>query len=177
MWDLINHVIVKVSDKSSVISHIKVNEIEILNEKAIANEFSKYFANVGKEFAGKVKDSKHKIALYNDKIIRNSKSIYFHHTTEAEVKKLIENLPNKTSRGYDNISNILLKKLCTTITLPLSLIFNLSISNGVFPSKMKLSETTPLYKGKETYYTTNYRPISLLLTISKLLEKIVYKRT
>ena len=42
---------------------------------------------------------------------------------------------------------------------------------------MKLSETTPLYKGKETYYTTNYWPISLLLTISKLLEKIVYKRT
>ena len=86
-------------------------------------------------------------------------------------------MPNKTSSGYDNISNILLKRLCTTITLPLSLIFNLSINNGVFPSKMKLSETTPLYKGKETYYTTNYRPISLLLTISKLLEKIVYKRT
>ena len=41
---------------------------------------------------------------------------------------------------------------------------------------MKLAETTPLYKGKEIYYTTNYRPISLLLTISKLLEKIVYKR-
>ena len=86
-------------------------------------------------------------------------------------------MPNKTSSGYDNISNILLKRLCTTITLPLSLIFNLSINNGVFPSKMKLSETTPLYKGKEAYYTTNYRPISLLLTISKLLEKIVYKRT
>ena len=42
---------------------------------------------------------------------------------------------------------------------------------------MKLAETAPLYKGKETYYTTSYQPISLLLTISKLLEKIVYKRT
>ena len=156
LWDLINHVIGKASDKSSVISHIKVNEIEILNEKAIANKFGQYFSNVGKEFAGRVKDSKHKIAFYNDKIIRNSKSIYFHHTTKAEIKKLIKNLPNKTSSGYDNISNILLKKLCTTITLPLSLIFNVSFSNGVSPSKMKLSETTPLYKGKETYYTINY---------------------
>ena len=177
LWELINSVIGKASDKSGVISHIMVNEIEILNEKAIANEFGKYFSNVGKEFAGRVKDSKHKITYYNNKIIRNPKSIYFHHTSEAEIKLLIENLPNKTSSGYDNISNILLKKLCTTITLPLSLIFNLSITNGVFPSRMKLSETTPLYKGKETYYTTNYRPISLLLTISKLLEKIVYKRT
>ena len=98
-------------------------------------------------------------------------------TTEGEIKKLIENLPNKTSSGYDNINNILLKKLCTSITLPLSYIFNLSISKGIFPTKMKFSETTTLYKGKETYYTNNYRPISLLLTISKLLEKIIYKRT
>ena len=177
MWELINQVIGKAADKSSVISHIKVNEIEIINEKAIANEFGKYFSTVGKVFAGKVKDPKCEITYYNDKITRNPKSIYFHCTTETEIKKLIENLPNKTSSGYDNVSNILLKKLCTTITTPLSLIFNLSISNGVFPKKMKLAETTPLYKGKETYYTTNYRPISLLLTISKLLEKIVYKRT
>ena len=41
---------------------------------------------------------------------------------------------------------------------------------------MKLAKTTPLYKSKEVYYTTNYHLISLLLTISKLLEKIVYSR-
>ena len=86
-------------------------------------------------------------------------------------------MPNKTSSGYDNISNILLKKLCAAILTPLTVIFNMSIFNGIFPDKMILAETIPLYKGKETYYTINYRPISLLLTISKLLEKIVYKRT
>ena len=135
------------------------------------------FLRWGKPSAGKVKNSKRKITYYNDKITSNSKSIYFYCTTETEIKKLIKNLPNKTSSGYDNISNILLKKLCATITTPLSVIFNLSISNGIFPNKMKLAETTPLYRGKETYYTTNYQPISLLLTISKLLEKIVYRRT
>ena len=139
MWELINQVIGKAADKSSVISHITVNETEILNEKAIANEFGKYFSTVGKNFAGKVKNSKRKITYYNDKIIRNSKSIYFHCTTETEIKKLIENLLNKTSSGYDNVSNILLKKLCTAITTPLSLIFNLSISNGIFPKKNEIS--------------------------------------
>ena len=143
-------------DKSSVISHITVNKTEILNEKAIANEFGKYFSTVGKTFASKVKNPRHEITHYNEKITRNSQSIYFYCTTEIEIKRLIENLPNKTSSGYDNISNILLKKLCATISTPLTNIFNLSISNGIFPKKMKLAETTPLYKGKETYYTTNY---------------------
>ena len=58
MWDLINDVIGKASDKSSVISHIKIDQIEILNEKAIANEFGKYFSTVGKEFANRVGDPK-----------------------------------------------------------------------------------------------------------------------
>ena len=42
---------------------------------------------------------------------------------------------------------------------------------------MKLAHIVPLHKGKEKYLSENYRPISLLLTISKLLEKIVYNRT
>ena len=42
---------------------------------------------------------------------------------------------------------------------------------------MKLAEVVPLYKVKGKAKTTNYRPISLLITISKLLEKIIYKRT
>ena len=48
--------------------------------------------------------------------------------------------------------------------------------NGVFPAAMKQAELIPLYKGKEMDARMNYRPISLLITISKILEKIVYKR-
>ena len=42
---------------------------------------------------------------------------------------------------------------------------------------MKLAEVIPLYKGKDRSLSTNYRPISLLITISKILEKLVYSRT
>ena len=41
---------------------------------------------------------------------------------------------------------------------------------------MKMAEVVPLYKGKERDTTVNYRPISLLMTMSKLLEKLIYKR-
>ena len=48
--------------------------------------------------------------------------------------------------------------------------------DGEFPSIMKLADVVPLYKGKEHFLETTYRPISLLTTISKVLEKIVYQR-
>ena len=57
------------------------------------------------------------------------------------------------------------------------LIFNKSIQEGVFPEEMKKADVIPLFKSKEKFLVNNYRPISLLVTISKLLEKIVYTRT
>ena len=84
-------------------------------------------------------------------------------------------LPNKFSSGHDNISNILLKEIVDQIA-PVSVeVFNKSMMLGEFPSIMKLAEVVPLYKGKEHFLETNYQPISLLTTVSKILEKIVYQ--
>ena len=63
-----------------------------------------------------------------------------------------------------------------SIIFPLCHIFNQSIYEGSFPELMKKAEVIPCYKGKEMDYMINYRPISLLITISKLLEKIIYNR-
>ena len=57
------------------------------------------------------------------------------------------------------------------------LVFNKSLEEGMFPDLMKQANTIPLYKTKSTEDCNNYRPISLLLTISKILEKLVYSRT
>ena len=86
-------------------------------------------------------------------------------------------LPNKDSSGHDNVSNRLLKQLVDSILEPLTTVFNKSLNEGVFPQGMKEADVIPLFKAKEHYLVTNYRPISLLLTVSKLLEKTVYIRT
>ena len=72
---------------------------------------------------------------------------------------------------------MLLKNLKDSIATPLFLIFNLSLSEGIFPDAMKLADVVLLLKGGNKCFLNNYRPISLLPTISKLLEKIVYSRT
>ena len=112
-----------------------------------------------------------------NKIERNTNSIFLKPTDENEIKRLITDLPNKTSCGHDEINNILLKQIKESIVVPLMLIFNESLNDGIFPEVMKLAEVIPLHKGKAKNDKTNYRPISLLLTISKILEKIVYART
>ena len=74
------------------------------------------------------------------------------------------------------ISNNLLKKIKTSITKPLSMIFNLSLETGQFPENMKITEVLPLFKKGVKHLLNNYRSISLLITMSKLLEKCIYTR-
>ena len=107
----------------------------------------------------------------------NAKSLYFTPITDQEVMNLINKLPNKKSSGYDNVDNINLKQIKECIGPKLVEIFNLSMFEGRIPDKMKLAEVVPLYKSKEKFLLNNYRPITLLITISKLLEKIIYTRT
>ena len=96
--------------------------------------------------------------------------------SQKEISELIQKLPAKTSSGYDNISNVLLKDIGRYIVSPLTIIFNESLTMGIFPEVMKLADVVPLYKAKEKFLETNYRPISLLTTMSKILEKVVYNR-
>ena len=98
-------------------------------------------------------------------------------TTQVEIEKLINNMIPKNSSGHDGISNKLLKELCPELSYPLQIVFNRSLKSGVFPDLMKHADVIPLYKNKNKDACTNYRPILLLLTTSKVLEKGVYKHT
>ena len=88
----------------------------------------------------------------------------------------MDSLPNKHSSGWDNISNILLKSMKTVLSKPLAILFNRSITEGKFPDIFKHADVIQLYKSGAKDLCNNYRLISLFLTTSKLLEKIIHKR-
>ena len=165
------------NDKSSAIEHLRIDNIDYYETKIISEEFAKHFSTVGNKYASKIKTPQHSFHYYLKQIPHNLKTMYMTPTTKSEVEKLIDQLPNKTSRGHDDISNVLLKRIKHEISAPLELIFNKSIQEGIFPEEMKKADVIPLFKSKEKFLVNNYRPISLLVTISKLLEKIVYTRT
>ena len=91
----------------------------------------------------------------------------------TEILKLINKLPNKLSGGFDGISNVLLKSVSSALLDPLVYIFNSSLKHAFSDETCKCSA---LHKGRLKNFVTNYRPISLLLTISKILEKVVYSQ-
>ena len=177
LWKLINKLSNKENDKTNLIEYLKIDNVEIYNGKVIAEELAKHFANVGKNFAEKIPTSQNSISYYLSQIPLNPKSMFMDPTSNIKIRKLIMQLPNKDSSGHDNLSNRLLKQLADSILEPLTTIFNKSLNEGVFPQGMKEADVIPLFKAKEHYLVTNYRPISLLLTVSKLLEKVVYIRT
>jgi hypothetical protein len=82
----------------------------------------------------------------------------------------------KDSHGYDEISTRILKMSAPYILSPLTYIVNKILSMGIFPDRLKFAEVKLLYKDGNTLDFSNYRPISLLTSFSKVIEKILYKR-
>ena len=177
LWQLINQVIHKISRKSQVIESLRIDNLVRYSPMEITKGFCDHFATVGKTYSDKVQPPRVLVETYNEKIDMSNISMFLSPTDSEEIKALIMNLPAKNSSGCDDISNNLLKKLCSSLFSPLEMIFNKSLNEGVFPELMKLADICPLFKSKLENDANNYRPISLLMTISKVLEKIVYQRT
>ena len=101
LWHMINSCIGKTNNKSTIIDHLHVENIDITDSKKIANEFGRYFSTVGDHYASKIKDHNKNIESYLKVIPRNTKSIFLNPTTNEEIQSLISKLPNKKSSGFE----------------------------------------------------------------------------
>ena len=93
-----------------------------------------------------------------------------------EIEKIIKLLKPKNSSGYDGIANKLIERSSLFISSPLTYICNKSLFSGTFPDCMKYAVVKPLFKKGDKSKTTNYRPISILSSFSKILEKVMFNQ-
>jgi hypothetical protein len=105
-----------------------------------------------------------------------TRSIFLAPTDPIEVQNLITSLKSKKSSGHDNLSSSFLKDIAGQISTPVCVLINKSLELGIVPESMKIAKVMPIYKAKEHDIFSNYRPISLLPTISKILERVLHKR-
>lgn len=100
-------------------------------------------------------------------------SLFVSPVDNSDLTKVIKNLKAKDSSGSDDISTKVIKKISSAILDPLVIMINNSIIEGSFPNRLKKAIVKPIYKKGEHLDTNNYRPISLLPTISKIFEKVM----
>ena len=92
--------------------------------------------------------------------------------TSLKVKSVLESLQLGKLSGPDGINNRILKELSSPLSRPLSHLSNYSMSKGIFPDIWKEANVSPLFKKDDPSSVSNYRPISLLNTIGKVMEKL-----
>ena len=95
---------------------------------------------------------------------------------EAKIKSIIRFLKPKNSSGYDETSCKITESCASIISSPLRYIYNYSLHTGIFPDRLKIAVVKPLHKKGDKFNISNYRPISLLPTFSKIFEKAMYSR-
>ena len=97
-------------------------------------------------------------------------------TSPVEVEDIITKLDTSKKTGPNSLPQTLLKSIKKHISTPLSNLFNMSFSSGECPSFLKISSVIPIYKKDSKLIVANYRPISLLSNINKILEKLMFNR-
>ncbi len=137
--------------------------IHYTTNKSIAEEFNNYFANVGPNLLKKINS----VECFLKSTITSK--FEFHLVTDQETLDLIGTILPKSSSGYDKLSSKALKQFAPIIHPLIRIIINQSLITGIFPQKLKFAIVTPIYKGKNSdpQEFNNYRPISLLPTVSK----------
>ena len=174
-WDTLKEIINKNTFKSDLPSSFVHEGVEIIGLKNVADKFNEYFTEIGPKLAKSI-DTANKAPFNHYLTTPCAASFNFVYTKPDDIEKIIRNLKPKSSAGCDNISTKLLKEIENVISRPLSIIINQSLCTGIFPDKLKIAKVIPLYKKDDDRSFGNYRPISLLSSISKIFERVAFNQ-
>lgn len=147
---------------------------EIRDPKQIAEHFNRYFTSIGHNYANALNFSSNGYRQFLDKVSPSAKTLTFKPISVKETTKIINDLKPKQSSGYDGISTCLLQSLKGILAEPLCLLINQSFQTCVFPNPLKIAKVIPIFKKDNKKSFSNYRPISLLPSISKIFEKALF---
>lgn len=96
--------------------------------------------------------------------------------TSHEIEKIIAAIPPNKAHGHDNVDVRSLKAACSLLSPSIAKLVNLLIATASVPDTWKIAMVSPIHKGDSKEDTQTYGPISLLLLLSKILEKVICKQ-
>ena len=173
-WNVLKNIIGLKSKQSKFPTYFKSDNRTITDQIDIVNEFNQFFANVGENVSSKLPRNQNDPQIYLRQKYQNS--FFMNPLTQTEIITIANSLKTKTSMGHDGMPTKMLKEIIQEISVPLCHILNKSIENGIVPKHMKIARVIPIYKNGNPNQFNNYRPISILPAISKLMEKAICNR-
>ena len=159
-WKVIKETLHK-NNFAKISKRFRHNGKIIDNPQEIANAYNLYFVNIGLSIAEQINSNRSH---------RDTSTLSLTNINEDYVASLIDRLKNKENSGIDRLSNKHLKAAKNLLAKPLTLLINQMLNTGIFPSKLKQSKVTPIFKAKDKELLSNYRPISVLSSVSKFLN-------
>ena len=167
-WGIIKQIINR-NQKPHIQNKFKIRDNLITSDKnIICYRFHDFFVNIGPTLAKSIpKVNENPLSYMGNRLIE---SIYLEPVIENEINTLIKVLKD-TATGFDNMNSMSLKISSETLIKPLTHICNLSLTQGIFLSQLKIANVIPLYKSDDPMLFNNYRPVSVLCVLSKDFEK------
>ena len=174
VWKLFRELGASKSNIGNSILSLKIDDKTIENPSEIVSEFNNFFVSVASKIKEPIMPSNFdRLTMFCDQKLRGSSPFSIPNIKYDKVEKYLRNIDITKATGADNIGPRL-KLAAPYISESLTFICNQSIMNSTFPEKWKECKVTPFHKNGPKDDTNNYRPISVLPVLSKLLEKHVH---
>ena len=172
-WNLINKLLSNKNNKRKCIKSLIVNENETNDCDVMANEFNTFFSTVARNLDQQIPVS-HDSPLDG---LTNSppNSFFMSPVTVQECTDIISKLKN-TTYHRDVLPVAILKYAKDKLAVPIAKLINKSYEEGVFPDCLKIACVSPIFKAGDPKSASNYRPISVLPLLSKILERSIANR-
>lgn len=173
IWKVVNrHRNKKVMETRTPI-RLKENNIMISKPQDIANTFSNNFNHSSENDRS---SSTEALNYLKRSVNRINNEMKWDSITPNEICVIVNKMPLKRSCGFDEIPITVIKDNIDILSEPLSYFYNECVREGIFPDQFKIAKILPIYKKDSKTDPKNYRPISLLPTLSKIFEKIIKSR-
>ena len=170
-WKCINNLLRPNSKDSNTIK-LKIDNSVISNPIVVANEFNNYFVTIASKLKREIPSTRINPLRY---VERHNNSFVYMPVDTSEVVSGIKSLRSKSSH-ISCIPTFIFKSMAHIVSPLIACLINSSFLEGVFPDNLKIARVVPLYKAGSKQDVNNYRPISILNTMSKIFEKLIYKR-
>ena len=175
-WKLLNMAI-GTKSKTTKINSLTINGKILKDPKEIADKLNQYFCTTAKRVQEETftrDDDIPSFDFYLTKVSKIERPFKFKRITSKDIVDAIAKLKNSRS---GNIPTRIFKDSSKYIAPSLAVLFNKSITEGIFPDNLKISRISAIYKGKGTWSNPDhYRPISVLSVIARLFEKLVHNQ-